>query len=415
MEYVSRYADTELKNRLSNAGAVLIIGPKACGKTETALRVSASNVRLDVDERAAMEARIDPKRLLTGDAPRLLDEWQRLPILWDLVRRDVDDSGRDGMYILTGSAKPEETARLHSGAGRFTVMKMRPMSLAERAWSTGEVKLSSILNTEDIDSRTVTTSLEEIAEMILYGGWPGLLGKGLGRAIEYSRDYVTLTAEIDISEVSNKRRDPDNTLKLMQSIARNISTEASISAMAGDVRGGGAFKDETAADYLDALGRLMIVEDLPAWSPHIKSRAMLRQTPKRHFVDPSIACGALKLSKEKLLDDLGYFGFLFESLAIRDLRIYADTLGGKVFHYRDSYGLEADAIVELPDGEWFAVEVKLGMNMVDDAAKTLAALASAIDVKKTRPPNALVIVTGNGFAHRRADGIYVIPLLTLSA
>jgi predicted AAA+ superfamily ATPase len=241
-----------------------------------------------------------------------------------------------------------------------------------------------------------------------------LLDKNLTRAIEHSRDYVSLTAEVDISRVSSKRRDPNKVLKLIQSLARNISTEASISTIAKDVRGSGAFKDETAAAYLEALERLMIVENLPAWSPSIRSRARLRQAPKRHFADPSIACGALRLSKEKMVDDLNYLGLLFESLVIRDLRIYAQTLGGRVFHYRDSNGLEADAIIEYPSGEWIAVEIKLGISMAESAAKTLMALSDIIETKRTPPPKALVVVTGNGFAHRRKDGVYVAPLQTLS-
>jgi predicted AAA+ superfamily ATPase len=415
MEYIERYADEELKYRLSNAGAVLVTGPKACGKTETALRVSASDVRLDIDERAMLEAQIDLKRLLRGDAPRLLDEWQTYPGLWNLVRRDVDDRRKDGLYILTGSANPEETARLHSGAGRFSVMKMRPMSSHERGWSTGEVHLRTLFDGGDVDSKTTDVPLEETAERIVIGGWPGLIGKGTPRAAEYSRDYVALTAETDISRVSEKRRDPGKVLRLIQSLARNVSTEASIATMAADARGGGTFKEETAADYIEALRRLMIVEDLPAWSPHIRSRAMLRQSPKRHFVDPSIACGALRLTPEKLMDDLNYLGLLFESLAIRDLRIYSQTIGGNLYHYRDSRGLEADAIIEKPDGEWIAAEIKLGMNMADEAAGTLTALAENIDTKKTPPPKALVVITGNGFAHRRADGLYVVPLHTLAA
>jgi predicted AAA+ superfamily ATPase len=270
------------------------------------------------------------------------------------------------------------------------------------------------MNGEDVNSRMVEVSLEDTAEMILYGGWPVLLNRGLNRAVEHARDYVTLTAEVDISRVSDMRRDPDKALRLMQSIARNISTEASIATIASDVRGGGAFKEETAADYMDALSRLMILEDLPAWSPHIRSKAMLRQAPKRHFVDPSLACGALRFSRNKLLADLRYFGLLFESLVVRDLRVYAQALGGKLFHYRDSYGVEVDAIVEFSDGEWLAVEVKLGMSMADDAAETLTVFANTIDVERTPPPKALVVITSNGFAHRRADGIYVVPLQTLS-
>ncbi len=416
MDYAKRLSDEELRERLRNAGAVLICGPKACGKTETALQAAGSVVHLDTDEQAALAMQVEPRRVLQGEAPRLLDEWQEFPVLWNLVRREVDAQKKEGLFILTGSANPDEKTRRHSGAGRFSVMRMRPMSFFERGWSTGEVRLADILAGKKISSDKITSNLEGMAEKILFGGWPGLLGKGLGRALEFSRDYAELTAEVDISRVSEKRRDPGKVIRLLQSLARNLSTEAALSTLAADVRGsGGAFKEETAADYLDALNRLMMVEDLPAWRTHIRSSATLRQVSKRHFADPSLACGILRLDTEGMLGDLNYFGQLFESLVIRDLRIYAQVHGGRVWHYRDSSGLEVDAIVELGAGGWLAVEIKLGVGMADAAAATLLKFAATIDVKKASAPRALVIITGNGFAHRRADGVYVVPLETLTA
>ena len=416
MDYKKRFSDGELRQRLAAAGAVLVTGPKACGKTETALQLAQSVARLDTDPQARLAMQVEPLRVLRGDAPRLLDEWQEFPELWNLVRHEVDAKKQDGLYILTGSANPDEATRRHSGAGRFSIMRMRPMSLFENGWSSGEVSLAQLFAGAAVTSAEVSSDLDALAEKILFGGWPGLLGKGLSRALDFSRDYAALTAEVDISRVSEKRRDPDKVLRLMQSLARNISTEVSVATLAADVRGGtGGFKEETAADYLDALNRLMLVEDLPAWNAHIRSSATLRQMPKRHFADPSLACGILRTDKSKLLGDLEYFGLLFESLVIRDLRIYAQTAGGRVWHYRDSAGTEVDAIVENEDGAYVAVEIKLGTGAADTAAGALLRFAANIDTAKTPAARALVVVTGNGFAHRRPDGVFVIPITTLTA
>ena len=416
MKYQKRFADNELGRRLKSSGAVLICGPKACGKTETALQIAKSSVRLDTDLQARIAMQVAPEHVLQGDMPRLLDEWQEFPELWNLVRREVDDRKRNGLYILAGSANPDEKARHHSGAGRFSVLRMRPMSFFENGWSSGEVSLARLFQDAQIYSDPVSGSLDELAEKILIGGWPGLLNRSLSQSLDFSRDYAALTAEVDISRVSEKQRDPDKVFRLMQSIARNISTEVSVATLAADVRGGtGSFKEETAADYLEALDRLMFIEDLPAWNTHIRSSATLRQMPKRHFADPSLACGVLRLDKERLLGDLEYFGLLFESLALRDLRIYAQAIGGRVRHYRDSSGLEVDAIIENDAGDYLALEVKLGVAAADTAAANLQKFASRIDTDKTSAPSALVVVTANGFAHRRPDGVYVVPLATLTA
>ncbi len=416
MKYHPRFADQELAHRLGTAGAVLICGPKACGKTETALQIAQSHVRLDTDQQARLAMQVAPEQVLHGDTPRLLDEWQEFPELWNLVRREVDDKKKNGLYILAGSANPDENTRRHSGAGRFSVLRMRPMSLFERDWSSGEVSLKQLFQSDSVTSNPVASSLEELAEKILIGGWPGLLGRPFSQSLDFSRDYAALTAEVDISRVSEKRRDPDKVFRLMQSLARNLSCEASIATLAADVRGStGAFKEETAADYLEALERLMFIEDLPAWNAHIRSSATLRQMPKRHFTDPSLACAILRLNKTKLLADLEYFGLLFESLVIRDLRIYARNFDGRIRHYRDSSGLEVDAIVENGTGEYIAIEVKLGMAAADTAAANLQKFAAGIDTAKTPAPRALVVITANGFAHRRPDGVYVIPLETLTA
>ena len=414
--YLNRFADISLQNRLRNAGAVLIQGAKGCGKTETAVRMAKSTARLDVDHDMRIRMEVDPKSVLSGAVPRLIDEWQEYPEIWNHVRREVDDRKKKGQFILTGSANPEERARLHSGAGRFSVIKMRPMSLYERGWSSGEVSLSGLINGKTPKSEQVNFSLEALAEKLTLGGWPGLLGAEGPEALQFMRDYILLLAEIDISRVSDKKRDPQKVMRLLQSIARNISTEASVTSLAKDTGGTqGKITDETIAGYLEALERLMALEPLPAWNPHIRSADTLRKAPKRHFVDPSLAIGALGLSVKKLLSDLNYFGFLFESLVIRDLRIYAEVHDGRIFHYRDSRNMETDAIIEYPDNTWAAFEVKMGFSAQDEAAAGLLRFAEKIDQDRMGAPASLNIITANGFAHQRKDGINVVPLPVLTA
>ncbi|GHV94523.1 ATPase AAA [Spirochaetia bacterium] len=415
-DYLKRFADTILQNRLHSSGAVLIQGAKGCGKTETAIQTAKSAVRLDVDENIQTQMKLDPKSVLAGPAPRLIDEWQEYPQIWNYIRRAVDDRKKRGQFILTGSANPEERARLHSGAGRFSIIKMRPMSLYEKGWSSGKVSLAKILKGHAPKSDPVEFDLATLAEKLTLGGWPSLIGSGGRRALRFMKDYVSLVAEVDISRVGEKKRDPQKVSRLLQSLARNVATEASLSSLAKDTGGSETrVSDETIAEYLEALERLMIVEQLPAWSPHIRSADTLRKAPKRHFVDPSLAIGALGLSIDKLLADLHYFGFLFESLVVRDLRIYAEMNDGKVYHYRDSRDTEVDAIVEYPGGAWAAFEVKMGFNAQDEAAKNLLAFAAKIDQQKMGPPAALTVITANGFACRRKDGVNVIPLSVLTA
>jgi predicted AAA+ superfamily ATPase len=358
---------------------------------------------------------LDPKSALAGPVPRLIDEWQEYPQIWNYIRREVDDRKKKGQFILTGSANPEKRARLHSGAGRFSIIKMRPMSLYEKGWSTGEVSLAKLVRGGKPQSEPVDFELGILAEKLTLGGWPSLINSGGREALRFMQDYIALTAEVDISRVDDKKREPQKVMRLLQSLARNISTEASATALAKDTGGSeNKVSDETITEYLSALERLMTVEQLPAWNPHIRSADMLRKTPKRHFVDPSLAIGALGLSIDKLLADLNYFGFLFESLVIRDLRIYADAHDGKVFHYRDSRDLEVDAIVEYPDGTWAAFEAKMGFNAQDEAAANLLAFAAKIDLSKMKPPAALTVITANGFACRRKDGVAVVPLAALT-
>lgn len=415
MKYQKRFADSILEARLKSAGAVLIEGTKGCGKTETAKRAAKSIAQFDIDPQIKIKMQIDPKTVLVGESPRLLDEWQVYPEIWNSVRHAVDERKLKGQFILTGSATPDDKTKRHSGAGRFSVIKMRTMSMFEKGWSTGEVSLSALMNGDSPSSDDVKFDLAEMAEKITVGGWPGLIGENAATGLQFVSDYVTLIAEADLSRISEKRRDPYKVKRLLQSIARNISTEASLAALARDAGGNdGVFDDETVSEYLSELERLMAVDNLPAWNTHIRSSDMLRKAPKRHFADPSMAVGALGLSVDKLTDDLNYFGLLFESLVIHDLRVYADASGGKVFHYRDSRGTEADAVVEYADGTWGAFEIKLGIGAADEAAENLKTLAGKIDTGRVKSPAALTVITGNGFAHRRPDGINVVPISTLT-
>lgn len=416
MEYIKRFADDILGERLKSAGAVLIEGTKACGKTETAKQAAKSVAQFDNDPQIKIKMQIDPKSVLVGEVPRLLDEWQVYPEIWNNIRHEVDARKLKGQFILTGSATPDSESKRHSGAGRFSVIKMRTMSMFERGWSTGEVSLSALMNGEAPASKDVKFDLGETAEKITIGGWPGLMNENAAVGLQFASDYVTLIAEADLSRVSQRQRDPNKVKRLLQSLARNISTEASLAALSRDTGGNdNELDDETVADYLSELERLMVVDHLQAWNTHIRSSDMLRKASKRHFADPSLAVGALGLSVDKLIADLNYFGLLFESLVIHDLRVYADASGGKVFHYRDSRGTEADAIVEYADGTWGAFEVKLGIGAVDEAAGSLKTLANKIDTGRVKAPASLTVITGNGFAYRRPDGINVVPISTLTA
>ena len=415
MKYQKRFMDNVLVERLNSSGAVLIEGTKGCGKTEMAKQVARSVAHFDTDKQIEIKMEIDPKLVLAGENPRLLDEWQTYPEIWNYVRREVDERKKKGQFILTGSATPDDDTKRHSGAGRFSVIRMRPMSLYEKGWSTGEVSLAALLNGERPLSEEVKFDLSELAEKITLGGWPGLIGESAAEGLRFVSDYMSMIAEVDISRVSNIRRDPYKVTRLLQSIARNISTEATIAVLAKDT--GGSDDDlntDTVAEYLAALEKLIAVDNLPAWNTHIRSADRLRKAPKRHFADPSMAVGALGLSIDKLIADLNYFGLLFESLVIRDLKVYADALGASLYHYRDSRGLEIDAVLEYADGTWGAFEVKLGIGSVDEAAKSLLTFTDKIDTDKMKPPAMLTVITGNGFAHRRPDGVNVVPISTLT-
>ncbi len=408
--YRPRIVDSQLQELLESFGAVVIEGPKACGKTETAQQVAASKVRLDVDDSARQAALTDPSLILAGAPPRLIDEWQLAPNLWNHVRREVDDRRTPGQFILTGSATPSDEVTRHTGAGRFVRFRMRPMSLFESDHSTGEISLKSLLEGEP--ARAVETSLTvaDIADRICVGGWPGFQGLKVNQALTAVRGYLDQVRRTDIQQVDGVSHDPERVLRLLRSFSRNVSTLTPVTTLAKDVGKADPLARNSVQSYLDSLSRLMVVEDQPPWAPHLRSKARVQSSPKRLFVDPSLAVAALRANPAMLLNDLNYMGFLFESLVVRDLRIYAQsTEEGEVYHYRDDTDLEVDAIVQA-GGRWGAIEVKLGLPSVDQAAESLLRFVAKVDTGKMGPPAFLAVVVGSGFGYRREDGINVVPI-----
>lgn len=413
--YRERLTDKELLRKLDAAGALLIRGTKACGKTESAKQFSNSILKMDQNAQVPILMETAPERLLIGETPRLIDEWQEHPKIWNFVRHEVDNRKKSAQFILTGSANPEESIKMHSGAGRFTILDMRTMSWQELAFSTGKVSLKSLFEGAKIDVYDEPTDLEFIIDRIITGGFPGLIGKNVRQARDLNRSYVDLLAEVDMSRVSNTKRDPIKVRNLLRSLARNTATMVDIKTLESDIRQRD-FKElsrPTIYDYLDALDRLMITENQPAWSTHIRSSSSLRKAPKRHFTDVSLAVAALGLKKETLLNDLNFVGFLFESLAIHELRVYAQVSDAKVYHYHDSSGLEVDAIVQKNNGDWCAFEIKLGIGQIEEAAKSLKKFVSVLDTNNVTMPKSLNIITGTGISYTRNDGINVISLASL--
>jgi predicted AAA+ superfamily ATPase len=415
MAYQPRVVDAELAARLTATGAVVIEGPKACGKTATARQVAASEVLLDVDANARRAIDIDPALVLAGPVPRLIDEWQIEPAIWNHIRRAVDERGVPGQFILTGSSVPADDVTRHTGAGRVTRLRMRPMTLAETGHSIASISLKALLHNAAPNSPDAGLTVTALAERIVAGGWPGLVGRSVSQAGQAVRDYLGEIRRVDVGRVDQSSRDPEKVGRLLRSLARNVATSATATTLATDVGGSDdAIKDDTVRDYLVALERLMIVENQPAWAPHLRSKSLLRQAPKRHFVDPSLAVAALGATPARLLEDLQWFGCLFESLVVRDLRVYAQAADAAVYHYRDNTGLEVDAIVQAADGRWAAFEVKLGQGQIDAAAATLRKFAERIDTAKSGPPQTLGVIVATGYGYRREDGIAVIPIGALA-
>ncbi len=368
-------------------------------------------MRLDVDRNARRMVGVFPGTVLSGDTPRLIDEWQIEPDIWNHVRRAVDDRGAPGQFILTGSAVPADDVTRHTGAGRLTRLRMRTFSLFETGRSSGQISLGALLNGEVQDSEPSTLKVPELAELICRGGWPGHIRHPLPLALRMNRGYLNEIRRVDIAQVSGRRRDPVKVGRLLRSLARNVGTPASLTTLVKAVRGGGpTMKPDTAAEYLEALERLMIVEDLPAWAPHLRSRTRLRSTPVRHFVDPSLATAALGIAPERLLNDLKYLGFVFEAMVVRDLRVYAQAADAEVYHYREKSGLDVDAVVETDDGRWAAFEVKLGERWIDDGTKNLRRLADRMIRGGRGEPAALAVIVPNGYGHVRPGGVGIVPV-----
>ena len=415
MSYIPRIADLELRRKLDASGAVLIRGPKACGKTETASQVSQSVLHADRDESVHLTLDVAPQKLLEGATPRLIDEWQVIPKIWDHVRHEVDTRKKVGQFILTGSSSPEERAKLHSGSGRYTVVDMRTMSWQELGLSRVTVSLGQLLKGEAVEWDSSQTDIELITTQIVKGGFPALIDRTATQAMDVNQAYIELLAEVDLSTVSKVRRDPVKVRSTLNSLARNTATLADSGTLGKDIKAYEAVElsRPTLYDYLDALERLMVVEDQPAWRAHLRSSVALRSSPKRHFTDVSLAAAALGASPDALMDDLNYTGFLFESMVVHDIRVYAQANDAKVYHYRDATGREIDIIVQKDDGTWCAFEVKLGTSEFDEAARNLIHLQESIDPSRGALPASLNIITGTGITHTRKDGVNVIALAAL--
>ena len=382
------------------------------------MRASASHVLLDADRSARRAAAVDPGFLLRGESPRLIDEWQIVPEIWNHVRHSVDARPGRGHFILTGSAVPPDDITRHTGAGRISRLRLRPMSLFELGRSTGEVSLARLLAGNPAPASVAELSVEEIVDLVCIGGWPGHRGSSeedpplsAEDAMAENRDYLGEICRTDIQRVDGNGRDPVRVGRFLQSLGRNVATVAATATLARDAGGPDEHvTSHTARYYMTALERLMIAEDQPPWAPHLRSRSRLRSAPKRHFTDPSLAVAALSATTGHLLHDFEWFGLLFESMVVRDLRVYAQASAASVYHYRDNTGLEVDAVVDAGPGRWAAFEVKLGAGRVDEAARTLLKFADRVDTERSGEPAALGVIVGSGYGYTRPDGVGVIPV-----
>ena len=420
-KYKKRIIDQQIEKYLNIFGAVCVEGPKWCGKTWSSLTHSKSVIYIGDPEGNFQNrtlAEIDPKGVLNGDSPRLIDEWQEVPYLWDAVRAEVDFRGEKGQFILTGSSTPKRKGVLHSGIGRIHTLRMKTMSLYESLDSSGEVSLLSLFDNEIKTNLTKQFSLKELIELVVRGGWPMSLEQDKDFYGEIPKSYVNTLLNTDIHEIDNISRNKDKFEALLKSLARNESTLAGNRVLINDINKyeKESIDDKTLVEYLNVLERLFIVENQNAFDPNYRSSKRVARTPKRHFIDPSLAVAALGMSKEMLLNDLEYFGFLFEALVIRDLKIYAESIGGKVYHYKHhDTNHELDAVVELNDGRWIAIEVKLGASQIDDAAENLLKINNYfVNNENTSKPSALVAICGLSKAYyKRKDGVIVVPITAL--
>lgn len=416
--YKQRIADRILQRKVLGKGAVLIEGPKWCGKTTTAKQLAKSF--LDLGDSAILKQStalidISPQTLLKGDTPRLIDEWQALPSIWDSIRSEVDRRGEPTQFILTGSSVlPEADETIHSGTGRFATIKMRPMSLYESGESTGTVSLKELFECDSIEVQQNDLELEDIAYLTCRGGWPWATLISREVALDQAFDYFDSVVKKDILRVDKVKRSAERAKLLLRSYARNISQQVSYGTIRKDMLSNDAstLDEDTVADYIKALKKLFVIEDLAAWNPNIRSKAAIRTSDTRHFVDPSIGTAALGLGPQDLINDLKSFGFFFEDMVVRDLRVYAEALDGELYHYRDSNGLECDTVLHRRNGSYALLEVKLGGEQnIEEGAMSMISLAKNIDTDKTPFPSFMAVVVGVGqYAYQRKDGVYVIPI-----
>ena len=415
-QYKHRIVDYILERKLKGMGAVLIEGPKWCGKTTTAEEKAKSILYMNDPKKSGMYmqlAKMSPQSLLEGEAPRLIDEWQLAPSLWDTIRFEVDHRDGEGQFILTGSAVPAKTDEIwHSGTGRFARIKMRPMSLWESEDSQGTISLNDLFLGKAKVAMCEEKSIDDIAYLVCRGGWPKATLQDKDIALERVFDYYDAVVNIDISRVDDVSRDAERTKRLMRSYARFQGSQTSISKIKEDVKANDAMSvdDDTIGSYIKALEKIFVIEDMPAWNPNLRSKTAIRTSFTRYFVDPSIAVAALGIGPKDLINELETFGLLFETMCIRDLRVYADAIGGNVYHYRDKNGLECDAVVHLEDGRWALIEVKLGGDdLIEDGAKNMMKIKK--DINSQQEPSFMMVLTGTGdFAYRRKDGVYVVPV-----
>lgn len=416
--YRKRIADEILKRKLEGKGVVLIEGPKWCGKTTTAEQVASSILYMDSPEKKEQNinmSEVNPKRLLKGETPRLIDEWQIAPKLWDAIRFEVDHRDELGQFILTGSAVPANTKDVtHSGTGRFTWLMMRPMTLFESGDSTGEVSLKELFEGNlDVDGSS-NIDIDRLAFLICRGGWPKAIGMRDEIALDQAFDYIEAVIHSDINRADNIQKNPDKVRRLMRSYARNQGTQIANTEFAKDIQGNDetSINEETVSTYINALKKIFVIEDMQAWNPNLRSKTAIRSSDTRYFIDPSIAAASLGIGPNDLINDLKTFGFLFETLCVRDLRVFSDVLNGEVYHYRDKNGQECDAVIHLRNGKYGLIEIKLGgEKLIEEGVETLKSMKSKIDINKMNAPSFLMVLTGIGdYAYQRPDGVLVVPI-----
>jgi uncharacterized protein len=411
--YYPRICDEVLNRKLQLTGATLVVGPKWCGKTETALQAAASVIYIQSDPQFKETGKIMPSLLLEGETPRLIDEWQDVPELWNAVRHTVDQRKKQGQFILTGSATPRDDVMAHSGIGRISKIQMRPMSLYESKESSGAVSLKALFDGEQEIAAVSSLDIPQLACAVCRGGWPGAVTLPAGGEL-LAREYTDMLVESDISNLDGVERNPHRVRQVLRSLARNSSTLTTANTILHDVRANDiTINERTLDNYLNAMRRLFVVEDVPAWSPSLRSKTTIRTSMKRQLADPSVATAVMRVDVNGLLHDLNTFGFLFESLCTRDMRVYAQANDGEIFHYRDKDQLEIDLIVSLNDGRWAAVEVKPGEHQADEAAANLIRLKNKVDTSRIGNPAFLMVLTGGKFAYQRKDGVLVVPIACL--